>query len=36
MVKEGGHLTADGFNKIKEIKAVMNTGRSFEDKFRYC
>jgi len=35
-VLSGGHLTTEGFNKIKDLKATMNTGRSFEEKFRYC
>jgi len=34
--KSGGHLTTEGFNKIKDLKATMNTERSFEEKFRYC
>lgn len=36
LVKSGAHLTKEGLNKIKELKANMNTGRSFEDKFRHC
>ncbi len=36
MVKNGEHLTVEGMNRIKELKANMNTGRSFEDKFRCC
>lgn len=36
MVKNGEHLTVEGMNRIKELLANVDTGRSFEDKFRCC
>lgn len=30
IIKDGGHLTVEGLNKIKDIKFRMNTGRKFE------
>jgi len=36
LIVSGEYLTDEGINKIKELKANMNTGRSFEDKFRHC
>ncbi len=36
LVISGEYLTDEGLNKLKELKANMNTGRSFEEKFRHC
>jgi hypothetical protein len=36
LIKSGEYLTDEGINKIKGLKASMNTGRSFEEKFRHC
>jgi hypothetical protein len=33
LFKQGQHKTNEGLSKITEIKANMNKGRSFEDKF---
>jgi len=36
LVKSGAHFTKEGLNKIKDLKASMNTKRSFEEKYRFC
>lgn len=36
MVQENKHLTQSGIDKIAELKATMNKGRSFAELFNHC